>query len=544
MLTAALLAVTAFTAGVTGAWSPCGFSMVETLAGAAGREGAERRRLVRTSCTTFALGALLGGALTFGLLSVLGAALGAGGSGTSAAIGHAGSGTGGRGQSIALVVAAIVALAAALADAFGVRVAPQIRRQVPERWRRTLPLPLAAALYGVLLGLGFTTFVLVFAVWALAGISVALGDPASGVAIGLAFGVGRALPVVAMAPRFDTLGIRLAERMANEPRLLRRLRRADAVLLAAAALALLLGPAAASADATLVARDATDPSQSGGAVAWRQVGGRSGMLQTPESPPSRLLTPQLAIGGAKLALVRGDAIVVRTLHAPVREIARVPAARVTGLAVSRRWVAWRTTRDGGDELRARSLARSAHAATATTGRGSAHPAAAASARLAPPTIVATRRGATLGRPALAGDRLTYAVSTARGSSIVVRDLVRGRSRTVLRSRRTELSQPSLNGDALLYAQARACDQRLLLRRPGSATRTLLWIGSTARRDEGHDHHHTNHGSEPGACPPGTPHRTQTVLWSTALARHAAFVTLLRPAAGGSPGRARIVRVAR
>ena len=45
-----------------------------------------------------------------------------------------------------------------------------------------MPVPLAAGLYGVLLGLGFTTFILSFAVWALAGIAVALGDPALGVA--------------------------------------------------------------------------------------------------------------------------------------------------------------------------------------------------------------------------------------------------------------------------------------------------------------------------------------------------------------------------
>ncbi len=47
-----------------------------------------------------------------------------------------------------------------------------------------MPLPLACALYGVLLGLGFTTFVLAFAVWALAGISFAAGDPLLGAIIG------------------------------------------------------------------------------------------------------------------------------------------------------------------------------------------------------------------------------------------------------------------------------------------------------------------------------------------------------------------------
>ena len=74
-------------------------------------------------------------------------------------------------------VAAAVALIAALGEARGARIVPQVRRQVPESWRRVLPVPLAAGLYGVLLGLGFTTFILSFAVWALAGISVALGDP-------------------------------------------------------------------------------------------------------------------------------------------------------------------------------------------------------------------------------------------------------------------------------------------------------------------------------------------------------------------------------
>ena len=95
--------------------------------------------------------------MTFGGLALLGAAAGAG----------------------APAVAAAVALLGAVAEARGGRIVPQVARQVPESWRRVLPVPLAAGLYGVLLGLGFTTFILSFAVWALAGISVALGDPAA-----------------------------------------------------------------------------------------------------------------------------------------------------------------------------------------------------------------------------------------------------------------------------------------------------------------------------------------------------------------------------
>jgi cytochrome c-type biogenesis protein len=211
LVTALILAAAA--AGVTGAWSPCGFSMVETLA-PSGYAGRVRTSLV--ACATFAVGALAGGVITFGGLSLLGHALGAGGPG-------------------ALAVAAAIALAAATGEARGARILPQVRRQVPEAWRRRLPVPLAAGLYGVLLGLGFTTFILTFAVWALAGVCIAVGDPALGLAVGLAFGAGRLLPVVVLAP---VGGGALHAAMAERPRILRSLRAVDAVAMAACAVAL------------------------------------------------------------------------------------------------------------------------------------------------------------------------------------------------------------------------------------------------------------------------------------------------------------------
>ena len=161
----------------------------------------QRLRTTAIACATFALGALVGGVITFGGLALLGAGLGAN----------------------APYMAAAIALIAAAGEARNLRIVPQVRRQVPESWRRIMPVPVAAGLYGVLLGLGFTTFILTFAVWALAGISVAVGEPAIGVAIGLAFGVGRALPVIALAP---SGGGRLHAAMAERPRFLRSLRRA------------------------------------------------------------------------------------------------------------------------------------------------------------------------------------------------------------------------------------------------------------------------------------------------------------------------------
>lgn len=180
--------------GFTGTWSPCGFSMIETI-GPTGHSGGRPTTLA--ACVTFLAGCLAGAVVTFGSLAVIGALV------------H---GAGGR---LAYLLAAGLALAAALAEARGTRIAPQVRRQLPEHWRRAMSMPIAAGLYGTLLGLGFTTFVLTFGVWALAGIAFAVGEPAIGLAIGLAFGIGRAAPIVALAPVADrSLGIRCNEAMA------------------------------------------------------------------------------------------------------------------------------------------------------------------------------------------------------------------------------------------------------------------------------------------------------------------------------------------
>ena len=68
---AELSQVAALLIGLTGAWSPCGFSMVETI-GLSG-DGARRRTTI-ASCATFAPGAVVGGIATFGLLSAAGRA--------------------------------------------------------------------------------------------------------------------------------------------------------------------------------------------------------------------------------------------------------------------------------------------------------------------------------------------------------------------------------------------------------------------------------------------------------------------------------------
>ena len=103
----------------------------------------------------FAAGLALGAAAIFVALGALGALIS------------------GRAVVVAAVALGVVAVAS---DALGLRVRPQIHFQVPEPWRRTMPLPRALFLYGLLLGTGLTTYVPATAAWALPALSLALGD--------------------------------------------------------------------------------------------------------------------------------------------------------------------------------------------------------------------------------------------------------------------------------------------------------------------------------------------------------------------------------
>src|SRR4051794_22322916 len=362
------LVIAGLVAGATGSWSPCGFSMIETL----GRRG----RATPPACAAFTLGAPLGGVITFGGLAALGALL--------------------HGGRAALGVAAAIAIAGAALDAGNVRIVPQIRRQVPEPWRRVLPLPLAAGLYGVLLGMGFTTFVLSFAVPALAAVSVALGNVGLGIALGVAFGLGRALPIVALAPLCEReAGLRAMTAMAERPGLLRAARAGGAAALVLCAVAF-AGGAARAATPTVAAGAATDPTVAAdGTLGWQVPGGvgrvsRAGALQDlPGSHP--------AFGGPYLAYVDRDQIVVTDQGDGSSRTILAPGA--DALAVGPRWLAWRA--GGPERLLVLDLA---------------DPAA------APRTVTRVPDPATLSRPTLDADVLAYAVAGRTGSTIRSLDL--------------------------------------------------------------------------------------------------------------------------
>lgn len=489
-----VLGVAALLAGMTGSWSPCGLSMVATL-GPAGHRGGRWATLA--ACAAFVPGALAGGLLTFGSLALAGAALGGG--------------------TIALGLAAGALLVAALLDARGARVVPQIRRQVPEHWRRVLPLPLAAGLYGVLLGMGFTTFVLSFAVPALAAVALALGDPVVGLVLGLGFGAGRALPIVVLAPLASTrAGARASELMAERPAILRGLRIADALALGVLAAVLGAEGVDAAFAVAVVARGATDPTLAGSLLAWQAPGAGAHLLSGGRELPVQGSHP--ALGGPHLATRVGAA--VRVLRwADGGELATLPGPAGSGpLAVSARWLVVRSSSAAGDVLEAISLA-----------DGSRR------------TVAQAAAPSQLGRPALDGDRLVFHRAGRGGSELREIDLRSGAARTLRRAHGGVVLNPALDAGRLLYVHATSERQRLLLggrERAGAADRRLYEIPPTARRDAGHEPGRGRHrAGYPGRRPPPLwerPARGVTrSLWTTALGARGAYVARLSHAGDGT-----------
>jgi hypothetical protein len=472
-------AITAVIAGITGAWSPCGFSMVDTIGGALGDT---RRSVTLLACVTFTLGAVIGGILTFGGLALAGRLIGDPGSWLREGL------------------AGTIALAAAIADWRGVKIAPQIRRQVPERWRRSMPLALACGLYGVLLGLGFTTFVLSFAVWALAGIAFVAGSLPLGLLVGAAFGVGRALPIVWMAPGLrGGDGARALDGIAGEPRLWLGLRRLDALGLTLCALFL----SGASASAATFAR-ATDPSATGESLVWQQVNG-PGMLLLPSGTKSVLPGTYPALGGSLIAWQNNGQLTVADSVSMAPKLT-LAVANLDAMAVSNSWVIYRDQGEGAENLIGVSLL--------------------------DPTkrryIAGSRSRGQIGRPSLDGSSVVFAVDTPRQSTIEMVDLATGARRTLRSSGSgAALTNPSILDGRLAYERIDRCAQQLRIgpTDTGKQDRMLLSLASTARRDPGYEPGYEHAYNTASACPHrGIGPGITTQLGPTALTASDVYVT--------------------
>jgi hypothetical protein len=435
------------------------------------------RRALAKSEAAFAAGLALGGAIVFGALGLVGATL------------HPGH------TAVGLTVA--VAVAAVAIDAAGRRVRPQIRFQVPESWRRTMALPRALFLYGLLLGTGLTTHVPAATAWALLPVALVLGNVTGPLAIGLSFAAGRALPVLILAWHGEETV--LAER----PQGLRALRALAALSLVFGLAVLVAGEARA---ATTVATPAGDPSATGTELAWQRPGlggflSRNGQVaQLPGTHP--------AIGGALVAWYVGSNVTVapRDTLTPVVQL-ELPG--VQALAVSDTWLVERVDRfDTGTQILVQPLADT----TKTT-------------------VVASGKRGELGRPSLSGDVVLFHRATAKGSWITAYNIATGARRKLRTSDDAQLLNPSLLGEKLLYVRQSRCSQELRVGPvAGGKERVLYRLPPLAGQDRGHERGHTSQG-EHVPCP-HRPHPTAKILWTTALAGSSAYVTVLRPVRGG------------
>lgn len=449
----AALVVASLLIGATGTWSPCGFSMVDTI-GPTGHTGGRSTTLA--ACATFFPGALVGAVFTFGGLSLIGGLI----------PGEAGW--------LSYSVAVGLALIAAFAEARGTRIAPQIRRQLPEHWRRIMPMPVAAALYGILLGLGFTTFVLTFGVWALAGIAFALGEPIAGLAIGLGFGVGRAIPVVTLAPFADKpFGRKAITLMAERPELYRRIRLGDAVALLGAAGALLFaGTAKAAPDSV---KGASDPQIAGDTIAYAN-GPDDNARYDEGSGPQGLPGTDPSISADWFGVLDGDDVIIisRDTLLPVSSF---PAAGVDAISLSDNWIVYRTRKGADDRLYKRKIRDNGE-----TGDGK--------------KLALAKKPTQLGLPSVDDNQLVYAAHKRTQNKINYVGLSGNKKKSLLSSKTVQLSNPSINGDKIVFVLGTGNRYELRIRSVGGngSGRTLL--------------------------------RSKKRLWSTALSSKRAYVTYL------------------
>ena len=430
------------------------------------------------------------GAFAVGVVAASGATL--------AAVGYAGSAF--VSHRAGLPVACVCALAA-VADLAGVRVRPQIPFQVPERWRRSLPLPAALWLWGLLVGTGFATAAPAYSSWALLLVVATLAHGASALVAGVALGIGRALPILVATDVGSHTFVRRAVRAL-----------AASTLLAAT----LVVPASAEA---AFAPGASDPSAAGGDLAWEQVG-VGGVLVRTDGTTQQLPGHYPAVGGGLIAWFDGTTVTVAE-RATLTPLFDEQIVGVRQLAVSDSWLVLRVVQPSGSaRLIVQSLANTSQHRVVAEAR--------------PPK--------TLGRPALDGSTVVFARTSAARSSIVSVDAASGRAQILRASSRALLENPSLDGDRLLYVEVARCAQWALVgSASGSRDRIVGKLAPLAGQDNGHERGHTTQGSRTPCF--GTPKTTTSLLWTTALDDRFAYLTILSEPRTSSV-EARIERVSR
>jgi hypothetical protein len=460
------IALAAFVAGMSGAWSPCGFAMIETFT----PQMCGGRRQRNVGVALFAAGAVLASA------------------GLGAVLGLAGSGLPGT---WAWALVGMLALLGAARDLGIVRIAlPQRRGQVPEPWRRNWPLGAWAPAYGVLLGLGVVTFQVVSTFWVVSGAAIALGNPATSAACFALFGLGRVVMVVVpppFAPTYSQAAVSIGPALAA-------VRRVNGLLLvgvgflALAASPVLGSPAVAD---TAICHGPTStgsywPSLSGGVRAWT-LGSASGAPSVIVADPGRSATVPCAwapsVDGDGLAYVTngGIAVIRRSTQAQTTFV----AGNVVRPSLNSGRLAYVVISPGaGQTLYVRNLERGTIV-----------------------KIAHVPEGTDISGPSLSGTTIAWAADNGRGSRILVRNIAgTGRAATRVIATavpNTDLISPSVYGRRICWiiehGGVRYTSKMLIAPLSGANPRTV-WSVS---------------GSTSGG----------QILWGTSMAAHAIATTV-------------------
>jgi hypothetical protein len=402
--------------------------MVETITPAVC--GTRKRQLA--ALTLFTLAAVASAAGLGALLGLAGGAIGTG---------------------PALVAAVALAAAAALREAGVVRFpVPQSRRQVPERWRFELPLPLWSAGYGAGLGLGFLTYQPVATFWVACAAALALGRPLPAAVAFALYGVGRAAVLVLPARRgADATAI--VERLAGRRRTLLR---ANVVALAACACLLAAAPVAGADVMPLGPGSQLDPSMAKSGFAYTQRtgtarrvivrpagGGRAEVFADAESPSlyAHLLAYQ---DGRGIRVVRW------------RTGAQVARFRGPFSKPALAWP-WLVHRRAGEHGRYTLILRNLEEDTFLR-------------------LARSSAGVEIGRPSIAGGRIAWHVSGEHHTRIVVHRVANGARSVPFRSEIALLSNPALTSTRLIWSRDLPSGSTIFRRRiKGGPVREVLSV---------------------------------------------------------------------
>jgi hypothetical protein len=372
----------------------------------------------------------------------------------------------------AVLAAAAVALAAAFRELGLVRLPlPQSRRQVPDRWRAELPLPVWSVGYGAGLGVGFFTFQPVATFWVACAAAVALARPLPAAACFALYGVGRAVTV--LWPKRDAA--LACERLAcRRPALLR----ANAIALAVCAA--LLGASPAVAAPRIPIGTGFDPSVSGSVLARAQV--VSGVPRVVVEPGGE---PPVSFEGVRQPYLDGELVAlrdpngIRVSNWRTGEVVAQVAGTVSRPALD--WPLLAFVRDDGvwKQLVLRDLVSGTERVAAT--------------------LIRTND---IGRPSLADGRLAWHLVTRSETRIVVLNLASWKRRVVARSRIAVLMHPALSAGRVLWIDQRSRRGYVRMRAlSGRRVRTqTLWTANGRDR----------------------------LFWTTALAGRTAYVTRWSP----------------